>query len=111
MLPLISTSFEITRASSLVYANSDLSPPGAPDKLIDPNEYLTANPTLLDQVTATSPTMFHGNAYPVGASETVLVSCTMVGRVTSMKQSVGMVVKRKHHNQPTKVCLHQISRH
>ena len=66
-LLLVATSFEITHASPLIYADGDLAPLGSPDGLIDAADYLIANRIVHSQITATNLEMSHGDVYPVGA--------------------------------------------
>ena len=68
-LLLISTGFEITYASPLIYADGDLAPLGSPDGLIDPADYFIANRIALGQISATELELSHGDVYPVSAPD------------------------------------------
>ena len=62
----------IAHASSLVYADGDLAPLGAPDGLINTADYLVASRIVLGLVTPTELEYAHGDIYPAGAPDGVI---------------------------------------
>ncbi len=66
------TSFKLSHAAPLIYADGDVAPAGAPDSLINSADYLIVNRIVNDLVTVTELELSHGDVYPVGAPDGVI---------------------------------------
>ena len=62
----------VVHASSIIYADGDLAPLGAPDRLINTADYLVTSRIVLGQLTPGDLEYAHGDIYPPGAPDGVI---------------------------------------